>query len=168
MTPKQTRFVAEYLIDLNATQAAIRAGYAKPRASEQGYQLLRKPTVQAAIAKQVAKQAKRLEISQDMVLNGLRENFERAMEHEPVTDRDGNPTGEYIYNGSVANRALELLGKHLGMFVDKSEIKHSGEISHKPDLDNLTDKELEQIERILDNAGRREEREGEGQPGTVH
>ena len=49
LTPKQKLFVAEYLVDLNATQAAIRAGYSEKRASEIGYQLLRKTTVQAAI-----------------------------------------------------------------------------------------------------------------------
>ena len=51
MTPKQQRFIEEYLIDLNATRAAIRAGYAKKRAAEQGYELLQKTTVQMAIAK---------------------------------------------------------------------------------------------------------------------
>lgn len=49
LTDKQKRFVEEYLIDLNATQAAIRAGYSKNRASELGYQLLQKTTVQQAI-----------------------------------------------------------------------------------------------------------------------
>ena len=50
MTPKQQRFVEEYLIDLNATQAAIRAGYSKHTANEQGSQLLAKLSIQAAVA----------------------------------------------------------------------------------------------------------------------
>ena len=58
------------------------------------------------------------------VLTRLRENVERAMTAEPVRDADGNPTGEYRYEGAVANRALELLGKTLGMFRDK--VEHSG------------------------------------------
>ncbi|HGN6738866.1 TPA: terminase small subunit, partial [Pseudomonas aeruginosa] len=48
LTAKQRRFVAEYLLDLNATQAAIRAGYSKNRASEIGYQLLQKPDITSA------------------------------------------------------------------------------------------------------------------------
>jgi hypothetical protein len=51
----------------------------------------------------------------------LTENVQRAMQVEPVQDRDGNPTGQYIYQGGVANRALELLGKELGMFQPKPE-----------------------------------------------
>ena len=53
----------------------------------------------------------------------LRENVERAMQAVPVMGKDG-PTGEFKYDGAVANRALELLGKHIGMFTDKHE--HSG------------------------------------------
>jgi hypothetical protein len=54
------------------------------------------------------------------VLERLAENVRRAMQIEPVTLR-GVPTGEYRYEGSVANRALELLGKELGLFVERSE-----------------------------------------------
>ena len=51
----------------------------------------------------------------------LIENANRALQVEAVTDREGKPTGEYRYEGSVANRALELLGKEVGMFVDRIE-----------------------------------------------
>lgn len=61
----------------------------------------------------------RAEINRGYVLTGLKENHARAMEQEPVLDRDGNPTGEYKYAGTVANRALELMGKELGMFADR-------------------------------------------------
>jgi hypothetical protein len=54
------------------------------------------------------------------VLERLAENVRRAMRIEAVTLR-GVPTGEYRYEGSVANRALELLGKELGLFVERSE-----------------------------------------------
>jgi phage terminase small subunit len=50
------------------------------------------------------------------------ENAERALQHIPVLDRHGKPTGEYRYDGSVANRALELLGKQQGMFIDRHEV----------------------------------------------
>ena len=65
LTPKQKRFVAEYLVDLNATQAAIRAGYSEKRASEIGYQLLQKTTVQAAIQEAMADREERTGVTQD-------------------------------------------------------------------------------------------------------
>lgn len=71
LTPKQERFVQEYLIDLNATQAAIRAGYAKPNAHVQGFQLLNKTLVAQAISAAQQKRQERTEITQDRVLQEL-------------------------------------------------------------------------------------------------
>lgn len=71
LTPKQQRFVVEYLVDLNATQAAIRAGYKPARAREQAYQLMRKPEVQDAIAKAMAERGKRTKVDADYVLQRL-------------------------------------------------------------------------------------------------
>lgn len=68
LMPKQQRFVDEYLIDLNATQAAIRAGYSAKRASEIAYQLLHKTTVQEAVAVKRKAIEARTEITQDRVL----------------------------------------------------------------------------------------------------
>jgi phage terminase small subunit len=61
----------------------------------------------------------RAAVDREFVLSGLKENFERAMQHEPVLNAKGVPTGEYRYNGAVACRSLELLGKELGMFIDR-------------------------------------------------
>lgn len=119
MTPKQQRFVQEYLIDLNATQAAIRAGYKHP---DMGRQLLTKTHVQEAIEAAKAERAKRTELTTDYVLNGLRDVAERCRQAEPALDREGNPTGEYRFDSSGANRALELLGKHLGIFIEKKQV----------------------------------------------
>lgn len=71
MTPKQERFVQEYLIDLNATQAAIRAGYSKRTASSIGEENLRKPELQAAVSAAQQKRANRTEVTQDRVLQEL-------------------------------------------------------------------------------------------------
>lgn len=71
LTDKQRAFVAEYLIDLNATQAAIRAGYSVKTAEQQGYQLLQKTSVATKIAEAQAKRAERTEITQDRVLQEL-------------------------------------------------------------------------------------------------
>lgn len=68
LTPLQVRFVEEYLVDLNATQAAIRAGYSKNTAAEQGYENLRKPQIVAAIAEARQRQQERTEITADRVL----------------------------------------------------------------------------------------------------
>lgn len=71
LTPKQARFVVEYLIDLNATQAASRAGYSRRTANEQGARLLAKVSVAAAIQAAQAKRSERTEITADRVLTEL-------------------------------------------------------------------------------------------------
>lgn len=71
LNAKQRRFVEEYLVDLNATQAAIRAGYSKKTAQEQGSRLLSNVMVAQAIELAQAKRSERTEITQDMVLREL-------------------------------------------------------------------------------------------------
>lgn len=71
LTPKQQRFVDEYLIDLNATQAAIRAGYSPKTAKEQGARLLSKANIQAEIQKRQRKTEAKLEISQERIIQEL-------------------------------------------------------------------------------------------------
>ena len=72
LTPRQVRFVAEYLVDLNSTQSAIRAGYAPKRADQIGYENLRKPEVAAAVAKGTARHLEKAELSASRVLEELR------------------------------------------------------------------------------------------------
>ena len=71
LTDKQQRFVDEYMVDLNATQAAIRAGYSPNAAAEQGYEHLRKPHIQLAIAEARKKQQERTGITADRVLREI-------------------------------------------------------------------------------------------------
>jgi phage terminase small subunit len=71
LTPKQAAFVREYLIDLNATQAAIRAGYSAKTAGSIGDENLRKPEIAAAVQRAMAERSKRTEISADQVLREL-------------------------------------------------------------------------------------------------
>ena len=130
LTAKQAAFVDEYLIDLNATQAAIRAGYSSRTANRIATENLSKPVIADAIAEAQRERAERLQVDQDWVLERLVQNHERAMQAEPVLMRDGDDwveSGEYRYQGTVANKALELIGKHLGMFADKTD--HTGEIT---------------------------------------
>lgn len=124
LTPKQVRFVEEYLIDLNATQAAIRAGYSANNADVTGPRMLGNVGVLAAIEERQQKRAAKFELTQDWVIERLVENADRAMQAVEVKSSQGVGTGEYKYDGSVANRSLELLGKHIGMF--KERVEHTG------------------------------------------
>jgi phage terminase small subunit len=123
LTPRRKRFVEEYLIDLNNTQAAIRAGYSKRTANEQGARLLANASVREAIANLQASRSKRTEISADYVLTSLKKIADRCMRESQAIDKDGNP-GDFRFDANGANRSLELLGKHLKLFVDRQE--HSG------------------------------------------
>lgn len=81
-----------------------------------GSRLLTHADVKAVIVKKQAEQAASADLSQGWILTQLRTNVERALQATPVYDAEGEPTGEYRYDGAVANKGLELLGKHLGMF----------------------------------------------------
>ncbi|WP_121332672.1 terminase small subunit [Pseudomonas aeruginosa] len=88
LTKKQRLFVDEYLIDLNATQAAIRAGYSARRATEIGYQLLQRPEVAQAIQAAMAERSKRTEVEADYVIRRLREIDE--MDVLDILEDDGS------------------------------------------------------------------------------
>jgi phage terminase small subunit len=108
LTAKQQAFIKEYLIDLNSTQAAIRAGYSKKTAPEMGYENLNKPHVKEAIDIAINKRSEKLGITAEYVLYGLKDISDNM--DEKTTDR---------------LKAFELLGKHLKLFTEKLE--HSGE-----------------------------------------
>ena len=132
LTPKQQRFVEEYLIDLNATQSAIRAGYSERTAKSIGQENLTKPDIQKAIQEAQNKLTERTEITQDYVLTNIKKVIERCMQQEAVLARDGSPLliegpeGDLVplfeFKETGALKGLELLGKHLGMFKDKIEL----------------------------------------------
>ena len=122
LKPKMQRFVEEYCIDLNATQAAIRAGYSQKTAAIIGFENLRKPIIKEAIDQRRAELSEASMLDALWVMEGLKENYDRAMQHHALYNKDGTKTGEYQYQGSVANRSLELIGKHLGMFADSIKV----------------------------------------------
>ena len=121
LSNKQAAFVQEYLKDLNATQAAIRAGYSPKTANEQAGRLLVKASIQEAIETAKAERQVRTEITQDYVLTSLKTVADRCMEAVPVLVSEGCETGFWKFNAQGANKSLELLGKHLGMFEGKEK-----------------------------------------------
>lgn len=128
LTAKQDKFCREYLVDLNATQAAIRAGYSAKTAAVAASRLLINVNIQERIQTKQNKLAEKTEITQEYIVNNLKKVAERSMQAEPVLDKNGEETGEYQFNATGANKSLELLGKHLGLFSEKIDHNHSGEI----------------------------------------
>lgn len=131
-TAKQQMFIDEYLVDLNATQAAIRAGYSERTAKSQGHRLLTNVDILARIEELKKTRADRLQLDAYWVLKRLMEISDRSMQAEPVMEFDYTEkklveTGEYQFDSSGANKATELIGKHLGMF--KETIKHEGSMN---------------------------------------
>ena len=138
LTDKQKRFVEEYLIDLNATQAAVRAGYSEKTAYSIGQENLKKPEVQIAIQEAQNKRSERVQISQDDVLKGLLEVVAISMGNKKITETelskvDGSvvpvDVEKSCFEPHAANKALELLGKHLGMFSQRVEL--SGTVTNQ-------------------------------------
>ena len=167
LTAKQQRFCDEYLIDLNATQAAIRAGYSEKTAYSAGQRMLKNVEVQAYINVRKMDRIERTEITQDKVLQELAliafsnaADYASVVEKEAMVEVDGNMQPMYDSEGNAIKyrtvepilteklnenqkralavikkgrdgfeirphdkvRALELLGKHLGMWTDKIEL----------------------------------------------
>jgi len=157
ITPKQQRFVDEYLVDLNATQAAIRAGYSAKTAEQQGPRLLGNVGVQAAIVDRQKALQKSTQITQKNVIDELakiafgdRRNLMKwgpsgvtLVDSTQISPDDAAAVCEVsetinLNGGSLKLKthdkvkALELLGKHLGLFTDKVEItgKDGGPMEH--------------------------------------
>lgn len=126
LTPKQERFVAEFLVDMNATAAARRAGYSEKSAEVQGCRLLRNAQVANAVQRGIEAQIKRTGITADQVLAGLW--------------REANLVGDGASHSARVS-ALAHLGKHLRLFVDRYE--HS----FKP-INEMNEAELRQFLEI--------------------
>lgn len=109
LTPKQEKFAAEYLIDLNATQAAIRAGYSKRTAKQIGTENLSKPDLKAYLQERMKARQERTQIDADIVLRAIWATVERCQGEGPAFDP-----------GNVL-RGCEILGRHLGMFKADNE-----------------------------------------------
>lgn len=148
MTKKQQRFVEEYLIDLNATQAAIRAGYSPDTAQQMGSENLSKPVIKSAIDKAMAERSKRTGINADRVLQELaRIAFVKitdvvdgdceirpdateddlacieSVKVKQIPTKSGDVGVEREVKMASKIKALEMIGRHLGMFNDKVTVE---------------------------------------------
>lgn len=146
LTDKQQCFVDEYLVDLNATQAAIRAGYSAKTADQQGSRMLANVKVKQAVAEKQAQRSKRTGVNQDRVVLELAKvafaKMTDIVDSNGKIKEDASPDdlaciesikykeSDNEYGGSVERevkiasklKALELLGKHLGMWSDKFNV----------------------------------------------
>ena len=157
LTPKQAQFVDEYLIDLNATQAAIRAGYAEASANREGYRLLTNADIQAAIAEAQAERQKRVKFDQDEIVRRLwrRANLDMGLLMEWGGGIEGEDDGRFVrikdsadlprwLRGSIDSvkshkdggvevklfpkvKAEELLMRHFGMLNDRVDVTTGGQ-----------------------------------------
>lgn len=117
MNLKQQRFLDEYLVDFNATQAAIRAGYNPNSANEQAARMLAKDSFKAYVAEKTQSIAKKLGITAEYILGGLKQTAELTAPKR----HEANP--------AAAIKSYELLGKHLRLFEDDDKSKNSQTIN---------------------------------------
>lgn len=119
LAPMQSVFVQEYLIDLNATQAAIRAGYSAKTAEQQGYQLLQKPSVQAAIAARQKEREQRTAVAADRVL--LEAARLALFDPRKLFNDDGSPKGihELDDDTAAAVAGIEVVEQFEGSGKDR-------------------------------------------------
>lgn len=141
LSDKQELFAREYLKDLNATQAAIRAGYSEKTARKIGSENLTKPDIQARIADLNKERMERLSIDADYVLRQAVKLHERCMQEvEPLTDRKGeaifDEKGRMIYgfDAKSAAAALRIVGDHISVqaFKIQTSTELSGSVALKP------------------------------------
>ena len=165
MTPKQERFCEEYLVDLNATQAAIRAGYSEKTAKDIACQNLAKLNIQERIAGLRKEQSERTQITADRVVEELKyiglaniknyvdksaKGFVTFKDIDEISEEDARAIeaiksdykeGKIEFKMHSKTKALEMLGRHLAMFTDKLE--HKGRIEAVIVSDKFLPKEKE-------------------------
>ena len=123
LNEKQKQFCEEYIIDLNGTQAAIRAGYSAKTANEQAAQLLAKLSIQEYVQKIKNERSERVKYSQDELMRDILEVKNRCMQANPVLDKEGNETGIWKFDSNGANKALDMLMKHTGGYETDNKQK---------------------------------------------
>ena len=126
LTNKQIMFCKEYLKDLNATQAAIRAGYSEKTADRIGHENLKKLEISEYIQKLMDKRSQKVEITAENVLNSILRTRDICEQYLLIEGEFGPEINSTALNGLAKNN--ELLGKHLKLFTDKVETKVDAEL----------------------------------------
>jgi phage terminase small subunit len=145
LNTRHERFALLLVEGQSAAEAYVLAGYKENRHNASA--LARSQPIKARTAelfaqrddferKSVERAVVAASVDRTWILERLRENAERALQAVEALDKKGRPTGEYVYDGAVANRALELLGKELGMFIDRKHITRSSSFAEM-DFDQL-------------------------------
>jgi phage terminase small subunit len=160
LTNKQRLFCLEYIVDLNATQAAIRAGYCKKNARQTGYENLTKPYIEQEIQRLMDERAKKTEITAEKVLKELAKigfsditDFVEFGQQASEADTENGNSSHYVKIKASAEvdgsqiaevretrsglvfklhdktKALELMGRHLGMFKEMHELDLKGNVA---------------------------------------
>lgn len=147
---REIRFIEEYCIDLNQKGAAMRAGVGAKTASAWASKTMRRPEIQQAVDERLQELSKRSIVNAEWVRAKLRTVAERCMQEVPVMTWevvDGKKvqveSGEYKFDSNGANKALELLGKHIGMFTERAVVT----IEHE--LKQMTPEQLEEKRALL-------------------
>jgi hypothetical protein len=136
----------------SATEAYVQAGYSCNGAATSGMRLLKNADICSRVAgiraNVIAIAAEKTSVTKAWVLEQLVETVAMAKAAEPVLDGEGKPIGEYKQNLAAGNRALELIGKELGMFIDRKEIR-TGDLDDIPHEDKKVamDAVKQEIER---------------------
>ena len=123
LNEKQKQFCEEYIIDLNGTQAAIRAGYSGKTANRIASELLSKLDIQEYICELKNKRSERVKYSKDELMRDILEVKNRCMQANPVLDKEGNETGVWKFVSNGANKALDMLAKHVGFYETDNKQK---------------------------------------------
>jgi hypothetical protein len=131
-------------------RAYVLCGYSKKGALLSGNRLRRRADVSARVEelkRSISEcQMEKIAVDRAWVMARLVENVQRALQTQPVRDEDGNPIGQYVYQGGVANKALELLGKELGMFQPKNDKERDAQEKTR-EIHEARDRELREIRR---------------------
>ncbi|EKO3523275.1 terminase small subunit [Vibrio fluvialis] len=159
LTDKQEMFCREYLIDLNATQAAIRAGYSAKTANAAAGRLLSNVSIQARISELKQERIEEVKIDANWVLLNAKRVFDKCMQDEPVLDRNGDPImvrteqGElaaaYRFDSTGANKALDTIGKHVEVQAFSTKIDHTSSDGTMSPTAESRDKRKARIQELL-------------------
>lgn len=123
LTDQQQAFVDAYCLHRNGAKAAREAGYTHNRPEQAAYELLTNPDIAQAIRQRLDAISESLFITESAILADLWTIKERCMQRAPVLDSDGTETGLWTFDARGALRALELMGRHLGMFGSKLDLR---------------------------------------------